>query len=715
MKVLFGNPPWWAEKSQMLLATNAVADVYRMGVRAGSRWPFTLQTLLPPDCAGPEALGQLYLPYPFFLGYAATYAARETDAEVHFRDSIALHESYDRFYRYLEEHRFDIIVIDSASPSWGHDREQIRAIAARFPGTRFIVAGPIATSGEKILADCPEVIAVVKGEYEKGVVKVIKGARGVIDFDLLTVEEMNSSPFPYFDELHARRYYDSNPRGQIMPHAHVWSSRGCPFKCIFCVWPATMTGNDPDGNGKRKVRHYSADYMEAFLGELVQKYGFKSIYFDDDTFNLGDNHVEKMCKVMRKIGVPWSAMCRADSSRFDLWEEMRDSGCFGVKLGFESGNQWVVDNIVNKRLDLELARDVVMEIKRLGMTVHGTFTFGLPGETAEQMKDTERYIETLGLTSLQKSGCAEIEGTPLHTLVESKHLDKYDGATVDGNYVRATDGARKFEELARQAAAAGDGGETGAAMNAEFVKGTYAAALRLPDIDPKSVFQTLPQDVAGYERVSREVMGYSKCGHYSFFRALIDKFSVRSVLMLGVYMGRDIAFLLDIARSRNLSLRIVGVDKFSNDYCEDWPEDRRSLTWQDAGFGTPPSVELASQNLMKGGLGACSVHLVKGRDDDYLATCTEKFDLIYIDTSHDYQTVMRQIAACRNFLSPTGLLAGDDYSDDGTWGVKRAVCDSFDAHWLIDNWIWLAGPSAGSVAVQTIVERAKDPAPVTNG
>jgi len=87
--------------------------------------------------------------------------------------------------------------------------------------------------------------------------------------------------------------------------------------------------------------------------------------------------------VMRRVGVPWSAMCRADTIRPELWQEMKDSGCFGVKIGFESGNQYVIDNIVNKRLNLEGARETVAIVKRTGMSVHGTFTYGLPGETME--------------------------------------------------------------------------------------------------------------------------------------------------------------------------------------------------------------------------------------------------------------------------------------------------------------------------------------------
>ena len=154
----------------------------------------------------------------------------------------------------------------------------------------------------------------------------------------------------------------------------------------------------------------------------MQKYPYQSIYFDDDTFNLGDKHVERMCAVMRKIGVPWSAMCRADTSRMELWREMKESGCFGVKIGFESGNQTVVDKIVNKRLNLEYARDVVAELKRIGMTVHGTFTYGLPGETTEQMMETKSYRNSLDLDTCQELGCAEIEGTPLHSLATQSSL-----------------------------------------------------------------------------------------------------------------------------------------------------------------------------------------------------------------------------------------------------------------------------------------------------
>ena len=78
---------------------------------------------------------------------------------------------------------------------------------------------------------------------------------------------MNKSPFPYYDDLNYNNYFDGNPApmGIYFPQAHIWSSRGCPFKCIFCVWPASMTGNDPEGTKTRTVRQYSKSYINHLI------------------------------------------------------------------------------------------------------------------------------------------------------------------------------------------------------------------------------------------------------------------------------------------------------------------------------------------------------------------------------------------------------------------------------------------------------------------
>lgn len=443
MKVLFSNPPWWVKRFDFV-GEDAPASAWYSGVRAGSRWPHTNPAQSTPDNF---VFGE-YMPYPFFMGHAATYVAKALGkgAEVIFRDSIAIRESYAAYFDHVRQGRYDYVFIETATPCWDHDREIVHKINKLCPDTRIVLTGALSAKAESVLAKNP-VHAMIQGEYEKGAVRVLSGEEGLIPFDLLTVDEMNAAPIPHFDTTIAHNYWDCNPAGQKAPQLQLWASRGCPYKCIFCVWPATMTGNDPDGAGKRTVRFYSPDHIEGTLRELIGRYGYRSIYFDDDTFNLSDKHVLGICEVMERIGLPWSAMCRADTIKLDTWKVMRDSGCFGVKLGFESGDQWVNDNIVNKRLNLETAREVVHELKRLDMTVHGTFTYGLPGETSQQMANTKAYLASLPLDTYQETGCGEIEGTPMATLREKGRLDRYQGAVLDDHYIQIADGGAKMRRL----------------------------------------------------------------------------------------------------------------------------------------------------------------------------------------------------------------------------------------------------------------------------
>ena len=445
MSILFSNPPWWEGKeSRGFLKKKR----WRRGVRAGSRWPFTYLGRCTPD----NARAHDYIPYPFFLGYATTYVANKIGKDkVFFRDSIALSESYNSFYKYLDSihDKIEYFLIESATPSWDHDYNLIKEIKKKYPNLKIVVAGPISTSDQKWDSDI--VHAIIKGEYEKNIIKVLEGQTGLINHDLLTKDEMNDAPIPYYDNMIYDKYFDGNPipMNELHPQAHIWSSRGCPFKCIFCVWPAAMTGNDPTGDGKRSVRQYTPDYIDNLLTELTGRYKFEAIYFDDDTFNIGNRHTENMSALMGKFEIPWFAMCRADTSKKETWKKMADSGCKGVKIGVESGSQVVVDKIVNKHLDLKYVSEIVTYIRSLDMSVHGTFTYGLPGETKEDMIQTKRFINSTKFSTVQESGTAEIEGTPLHTLINAKKLTTYPSAVADENYDRQKDGGKKWQSLVK--------------------------------------------------------------------------------------------------------------------------------------------------------------------------------------------------------------------------------------------------------------------------
>lgn len=444
MKILFANPPWF----EFDVRGNAV----RSGVRAGSRWPFTRPTPYAPDNFRFGA----YLPFPFFLASAAAWAKTFIpDAQVEVRDSIARGESYDRFFRDVFAMAPDFIIIETGAASWPHDLQLVKVLKNRIPGLQVAIAGPTAAEASK--NTMPGIVdAFLVGEYEKNVVKFVNSARGKLDFDLLSRDEMKAPPFPMFDEKCALNYWDACPKGQTAPHLQLFTSRGCYHKCCFCAWPGTMTGDDPDGTKRRDVRFHSAEWVESFVLHRMAISSaagtpLQAVMLDDDTVNLVDRHTLEICAAMKRVGLPWSAMCRADTSTPEVWRAMKDAGCFGVKLGFESGSQRVIDQIINKKLDLvKAAKTAIWLRKEVGMTVHGTFTVGLPGETTEEQQMTRDFIAELyvrgALDTHQLSGTALIEGTPLEKIAQGEHLKAYPGAVSEG-FVVNSDGNKKLDGL----------------------------------------------------------------------------------------------------------------------------------------------------------------------------------------------------------------------------------------------------------------------------
>lgn len=188
----------------------------------------------------------------------------------------------------------------------------------------------------------------------------------------------------------------------------------------------------------------------------------------------------------------------------------------------------------------------------------------------------------------------------------------------------------------------------------------------------------------------RMIPGWSGAQQYAFFKQLLGS-GVREVLMLGVYRGRDLAFLLDIAARYHpgVFFRFTGIDKFDAGPCADWPQEHRGKSWEEAGYGKPPSATaaLANTNALKG---SNEVWIGKSDDLKWLQTCGKFYDAVYLDTSHDYGTVAAQIGSVGLVCHEETIICGDDFSNRGTWGVKRAVEEGFRAHQVLFDWLWIS-------------------------
>ncbi|MFH1402731.1 MAG: radical SAM protein [Candidatus Altiarchaeota archaeon] len=446
MKVLLGNPPWAAGS--------------RRGVRAGSRWPFTVK--LEKEMDKPR-----YIPFPFFLAYST--AVLEADGhDVKLIDGIADGITTDEFLSEVKKFSPDLAVMETSTPSIDVDLETARSISEM--GAQVAFCGPHASAlSEVIMRENTFIDYVLVGEYDYTLrdlaesleknksLKDVSGllyrdaGRMVVNERRPLIKDIDALPWPARHQLNMMNYVDGFA-GMPLPSLQMWASRGCPYQCIFCLWPRVMYG------GSSYRPRDPVDIVEE-MSAMIGKYGFKSVYFDDDTFNIGADRISRICGEIKGHGidVPWAVMARADTSDYKMLDEMADAGLYAIKYGVESGVQELVDN-AHKNLDLGRVEKTVEYTKRLGVKTHLTFTFGLPGETWDTVRKTMDFAFRLEPDSVQFSIVTPFPGTEYYDTLDgqgcilSKNWRDYDGtgSAVFKTDAMSQDDLRKACEMAQE-------------------------------------------------------------------------------------------------------------------------------------------------------------------------------------------------------------------------------------------------------------------------
>ncbi|MFH0940912.1 MAG: radical SAM protein [Candidatus Omnitrophota bacterium] len=383
-----------------------------------------------------------YLPFPFFLAYAASLL-QKNGKKVFLIDAIAEDMTHRDFLDKISGMGVDYLVAETSVPSFPEDLALLEQISEM--GISLILCGPNAQMYEPpFLIDHSFIDFVLCGEYEGTLLELadclengreLSGVKGLVfrndgqiiknqDRDLLDV---NSLPWPHRETLPMEKYLDA-PGGMPTPSAQMVASRGCPFGCGFCLWPQVMY------RGQRYRPRAVKDVIDE-MEYLVKEKGFKSVYFDDDTFNIDKSRMLEFCdqiieRHMEKI--PWAIMARPDLMDKDILLSMKSAGLWAVKYGMESADQDLLDEI-GKSMDLKKAIDMVALTKELGIKVHLTFTFGLPGETLKTIAKTISLVKKLDPFSAQFSITTPFPGTKYYDILEknggivSKDFKDYDG------------------------------------------------------------------------------------------------------------------------------------------------------------------------------------------------------------------------------------------------------------------------------------------------
>lgn len=368
---------------------------------------------------------------PDWLAYAGAVLER-AGVEARLHDFPALELDKEDLRRLVRQEQPDFVVLDSTTPSIYSDIECAH-ICKNESRAAVIMVGPHASAlpEETILLADRAVDVICMGEYDLTVLDVvehyprladIKGICYVENSSVVRtperplIEDLDSLPFPAWHHLNLMRYFDGS---KLYPYIDIFSGRGCPHRCIFCLWPQVMHG--------RTVRLRSpaavVDEIERDIGLCPQVSRGGEFFFEDDTFTLVKANAAAICEeiLRRGLRLTFSVNARTDTADLELFRLMKRAGCRELLVGFESGDPEILARI-NKKATVEDARLFMELARKARLDVHGCFVLGLPGETQATMENTIELALELGLHTVQFSGAVPFPGTAYFDLCREQGL-----------------------------------------------------------------------------------------------------------------------------------------------------------------------------------------------------------------------------------------------------------------------------------------------------
>jgi len=366
---------------------------------AGSRWPATREI-------------ESYW-YPVWLAYPTGMleGARLLDAPPH-------HISGEETIQIAKDYEF--LVLFTSTPGFPGDIRLASAIKDANPKIKICFVGPhVTVLPEKSLRECTAIDFVARKEFDHTVVEYaqgkpleeilgisfLKNGEVVHTADRPQIQDLDALPHVtdvYKRDLDVTRY---NVPFLLNPYVSLYTTRGCPAQCTFCLWPQTLSGH--------AWRKRSSDDVAREMAKVKEYWpNVREFFFDDDTFNIQKARTIELCAKLKPLGLTWSCTSRVTTD-YETLKAMKEAGCRLLIVGYESGDPQILKNI-KKGATVERARQFTKDCHKLGLVIHGDFILGLPGETRETIHNTIKFAKELDVETIQVSVAHAYPGTELY-------------------------------------------------------------------------------------------------------------------------------------------------------------------------------------------------------------------------------------------------------------------------------------------------------------
>ena len=354
-------------------------------------------------------------------------------------DANILQITNDEVLRILEEENPDIVCISINVSTAKAGNALAREVKERFK-KKVIIGGVQASSVtertlRQTLAD-----AVVLGEAEATVLELVQkdcDPHGVMGIAYLEnndviytpkrplIKNLDDLPYPAYHLLPPLKMYKS--RSKKSPVAPIFTSRGCPYQCIFCSSSSKKSVFGPS------FRVRSPENVVGEIEHLIKNFGVKQIDVLDDNFTLDMERTHKICNLIIKKGIKvlinLQNGVRADRLTRDLVFKLKKSGVYKAGIGIESGDTQIIKNI-KKSLDLDQVKIAIQWFREAGIIIYGFFIFGHPGEDEEKMQRTIDFAIDANPHIANFVGAVPLPGTELYDIIEKE--GRFTQSVIDG-------------------------------------------------------------------------------------------------------------------------------------------------------------------------------------------------------------------------------------------------------------------------------------------
>lgn len=358
-------------------------------------------------------------------------------------DAAAENLSDNEVLRRLKNHKTEIVGISSTSVALRNSQKLADAIKAEIKSIITIIGGSHISSDPESFKEMPQFDFAISGEGEHAFAKFADAVKNGADFLAVSgliwkkndelqinsgeyIEDLDTLPFPDRDAIPKISLYRP-PIGCYLrePVVSIITSRGCPYKCIFC--DKSVFGN--------KIRFFSTEYVLSEIELIIKKYGARELAFLDDTFPCNKTRFYSILEgiIKKNFKIKWSCMANANDLDKDTVKLMQKAGCWQIAIGIESGDDKILTLIKKKSKTDEIAK--IAEIAhREGIYVKGFFMLGHPGETEKTIEKTKNFALSLPLTDVTCTIATPIKGSEFYKIASSEKYGKFNTSAEQSKF-----------------------------------------------------------------------------------------------------------------------------------------------------------------------------------------------------------------------------------------------------------------------------------------